>query len=329
MSLTNMESVNGYLLALDNNAIAVGEPLTLSESDDDYRKVKGIMIRGDNQNIFTYSTDIVSSPIDITGETLYVLYNNTVTAIPNVTSTLNGTLYDVDVSSITNGGTPDAATIPYIIKFNNVQPPENLVSFEGSNLYFKYDDVVFPASRTVTPEVDLKIKDMKVNEITFRTYLVDLILPEPMTSNTTPANSVTGQNLVDNNLAYKVFDGVSTDNTLGTTDANNTCSLIHIYQFDSPTIVYKFGMSTSTAANAPATYTVSGSTDGTNYTELLNISQTISIDNLSIDRRIDTSLQSAYTYYKIEITSGNAANTDIIVNQYKLYIENPIDDNKV
>ena len=329
MSLINMESENGYLLALDNNAVAVGDPLTESLDADDYRKVKGARINGNNQSIFTFSADTVSCTTDITGETLYFMYDGTVHTMTNVTSTLNGTTYDVDVSSITAGGTPTSATIPYIIKFNDIVATENFVNFNGSVVYFQYDNIVFDASRTITPEVNLKIKDMKVDEIAFRTYLVDLILPEPMTSNTTPANSVTGTNLNDNSLAYKVFDGVSTGNVLGTTDTNNVCSLIHEYQFDNPTIVYKFGMFTAAAANAPATYTLSGSTDGTNYTELLNISQEISIDDLKLDKKIDTSLQAAYTYYKIEITSGNAASTDIIVNQYSLYIENPTDNDEV
>jgi len=329
MSLTNMESVNGYLLALDNNAIAVGDPIEESIDQNDYRKCKGIRIIGNNQNIFTFSADTVSCTIDITGETLYFMYNEAVSSISNVTSTLNGSVYDVDVSAITAGGTPTAATIPYIIKFNNIQATENFVNFNGSTVYFQYDDVTFDASRTVTPEVNLKIKDMKATEISFRTYLIDLILPEPMTSNTAPANSVTGTNLNDNSLAYKVFDGVSTGNTLGTTDASNVCDLIHVYQFDNPTIVYKFGMSTGLATNAPATYTVSGSTDGSTYTELINVTQQVSVDNLSLTKLIDPALQNAYTYYKIEITSGNDVNTDIIVNQYSLYIENPVVNNEI
>jgi len=329
MSLINMESKNKYLIATDYNAETAGVPITQIISKEDFRKIKDIRLRGVNyKSLFTYEPNYIISNIDLTGETIYFKFENKIHKINSVTCRYEDNVYKISIGATVSGGKADFAYIFPRLFYNDVEAILDTYVFDDE-IYLKYKNTTIPASRQIIPKLKFKLKNTRIDEIYFSIYDVDVIQPEALTSNNGPINSVVGVNLANNDDAYKVFDGTETSIVVGTTGEDKSCDLQHIYKFDTPTIVYKFGMFTEASENSPTKYKVFGSMDNSTFDELLDIDQELAIDNLDLEKRIETTKQKAYQYYKIQLLAGQTKNTDIKIKAYRLFIENPIENNAI
>jgi len=235
--------------------------------------------------------------------------------------------YSVDISAYSNGtNIPNIITLPSIsiidtkdnTKYELVNNYINHIS-EAQLTYMHYDDVtIFPARET-TNEIKLGVYDNIINELY---YEYDTLKTESIiqTDNSTP-NTITASSNITASNAYKIFDGDDTTVAYSVAcDANGVVDVEHIVEFPTPTYIYKFGMVTGVASNAPKHYIFSGSQDNSTYTTILDITQNISVDNLELTKRYDPSKYVAYKYYKITILEGPAsANVEAL--QYKLYEE--------
>lgn len=222
----------------------------------------------------------------------------------------------VDISSYSNG-----ANIPNIIKipdtsFNNeLLTLEKTIKSDDGFLFIHYNDKVIYPSRELETEIAFKQHGSQLNEIyyEYESLKTEAII---QTDDSTP-NAVTSTEA----SPYLAFDGDSSSIAYSVAcDATGVCSVEHKMTFASPTFIYKLGMVTSTAANAPKHYIFSGSDDDTTYTTILDVTQDVSIDDLELTKTYDPSIYHAYTYYKIVVDQGPVSD-NVEVKQYKLYKE--------
>jgi hypothetical protein len=146
------------------------------------------------------------------------------------------------------------------------------------------------------------------------------------TDNTSPENtvSVEGPNAPTAAEAYKAFDGdVATNAYSVTTGAGGVVDFSHVYEFDTAKICYAIKMTTGVYTEAPSHYKVFGSFDGTTYTELLDIIQSVAANDLTLTKYFDGALYDAYKFYKIQILNGNTENAPVSPTEYVLLEEDP------
>jgi hypothetical protein len=299
--------------------------------------IQPITISGSNNGV-NYTTLYTGTnparslvPITLTSTGNYKFYKIVMTGSDSYIWGLNflGDGVSIDTTSITAGIIPSGVYLMPDLKINNnnlAMVPERLV-FDGVfptiSAVCDYDDITLVPTRTITTDITFKNTYDALTELTGLVYEIELVTGNAVhTANVIPLNqvSIIGNNALDNSLAYIVFDGdISTSFSIDT-DATGIVDISHIYKFDVPTIIYKLKSDYLLATEAPKKYTVSGSFDGVTYVQLLNISQYVSVDNLSLTKSFDIDKYDAYSYYKISITEGNIS-SKVTINNYTLLKE--------
>jgi len=248
---------------------------------------------------------------------------------------------EIDTSSVTQGEVP---TLAYKFNpelyFNEALATEDVArrateyGLWGNRLRVVsiYPETTFLPKRELVTTFNFKAVGTVMTEITSQIYALKLVQGnDTHTSNTTPTGigqvsmSGTSGGIVQAD-AYKVYDGDNTTTAYSiTTDASGVVDFEHTYQFDNPTIIYGIKMTTGNYKTAPSKYTVSGSNDGTTWTELLNIQQSIAANDLTLTKYFNPDDYAPYTYYKIAVTESN--NVDSLqlceANEYVLLKEDP------
>ena len=221
----------------------------------------------------------------------------------------------VDISAYSNG-----TNIPNIIKlpstsFNNEPLTLEKTIKSDELLYVHYNDKVITPSIELETEIAFNQRGTQLNELYYEYELLKTIAIV-QTDDATP-NTITSTEA----SPYIAFDGDSTSTAYSVAcDASGVCNIEHKMTFATPTPIYKLGMVTGLAANAPKHYIFSGSDDDTSYTTILDITQDISVDDLELTKVYDPSTYHAYKYYKIVVDQGPISG-NVEVKQYKLYKE--------
>lgn len=279
--------------------------------------------------IGTYSTNTVYTKVPITTDKEYSYYR--VSAITHdllvYTFNLYGTINTVDISSLSLTDDNIYCYIPNKHYINDlplsVDYTNSFLNKDNGDFIFKLDDIVFYPSRTITNKIELSDGN-RVTDMGYGYNDIDYEVGNAIhTSNVLPANTVTSVGLTTSDEAYKVFDGLDTPAFTEVVPADGVIDIQHIYEFDTPTICYRITMSTNTKESAPKDYTVSGSSDGTTYVELLSVQQDLGVGDIEITKSFDITKYDAYKFYKITLTKGTIDGT-VSVNQYKLWKEKTV-----
>ena len=318
--------------------IELTEPKTVNEIYVHFDKSIDIKVFGSNDGINfdeLYNGSAQDEIITLTSTGEYKFYKMVPTTAAQYYYAFNllidGFHVDLTDSNLVMTDIKKVYRFPTIYFNDNAPLVPNLDEVYLSNdvCFIQYKDVVIKPCREIVTNIKFNSSNTKISEFTKYVYSLKLTTGNAIhTNNTSPSNEVSigGNNSLIADDAYLAFDNdITTAAFTEDVDDTGVVDIQHIYKFDTPTTIYKLQSNYGLAAEAPKKYKVLGSFDGTDYVELLNVEQDISVDNYVSAESFEISKYDAYSYYKIAITGGTVSGK-VSVNQYTLLKESSFDE---
>lgn len=226
-----------------------------------------------------------------------------------ITVTYNQRIY-TDTVTFTTEGQSFSKTLPSPSEIDVVNDIDTWLWYgDVSGEYSSLEDVMGNHTALATLMASHDAVDYLVR---CKDWAINNALIPIMTSNTTPSGVVSANAIYSAGYeAYRAFDR-NTSTIWACTAAGSTNGWLQ-YQFPQATIVKKFFILSPKTGSIPQTtrYKISGSNDGTNFTDLGTFNYTTVSDTEGETNSLNNS--TAYTYYRLTVLgfNGNAAISEL------------------
>jgi len=293
-----------YLVGTSHDAYATSVREESTADENDFRSMYGIQSISNMINISESSIENTlntSYPL-VEDQKILILIDDVLHDMLAVGVTSGEGIFTVDTTNITSGAIPDKVYVLPTVYMGDVLCPYKEFFFKenGDDLYLflSYDDITIFPSRTFDTKVYPGNTGSEFRELTFGYKRIEYSTHETLqTSNTSPNTITSNWDVPDD--AWKLFENIGISNA-----SAELLNLEIIYEMIDPIEFYGINIDFNLAIDAPKHYKILGSINGSDYTELVDIVQDITIDNLSTSHMFKTEDYATYKYYKLHILSG-------------------------